>query len=53
VRALVSPLVAWIWIGGGIMVLGSLIALWPSGRPRLGGAYAARVGREARELARA
>ncbi|MEX2196619.1 MAG: heme lyase CcmF/NrfE family subunit [Thermoleophilaceae bacterium] len=52
VRALVSPLVAWIWIGGGIMVLGALIALWPTGRPRLGGVYAARVGRDVRELAR-
>jgi cytochrome c-type biogenesis protein CcmF len=54
VRALVSPLVVWIWIGGGVAVLGALIALWPA-RPRgaLSGAYAARVGREARDLARA
>ena len=31
-RAIVSPLVAWIWIGGGIAVLGALVA--PGRRPR-------------------
>jgi cytochrome c-type biogenesis protein CcmF len=50
VRVLVSPLVAWIWIGGGIAVLGALVALWPGRERRLAGAYAARLGRE---LARA
>ena len=34
-RALVSPLVAWIWIGGAIVVLGALIAAWPSPEARL------------------
>ncbi|MGH2804648.1 MAG: heme lyase CcmF/NrfE family subunit, partial [Thermoleophilaceae bacterium] len=29
-RAIVSPLVAWIWIGGAIALLGALIAAWPS-----------------------
>jgi cytochrome c-type biogenesis protein CcmF len=54
VRALVSPLVVWIWIGGGVVVLGALIALWPA-RPRgaLSGLYAARVGRDVREPVRA
>ncbi|HUF27348.1 MAG TPA: heme lyase CcmF/NrfE family subunit [Gemmatimonadaceae bacterium] len=33
IRALVEPLVMWIWIGGGIMGLGALIALWPRRRP--------------------
>jgi cytochrome c-type biogenesis protein CcmF len=28
----VIPMVMWIWIGGGIFVLGSLIAFWPAGR---------------------
>jgi cytochrome c-type biogenesis protein CcmF len=48
-RAIVSPLVAWIWIGGAIAVLGALVAVWPSPEARLrrvGSLYAARVGRE-------
>jgi cytochrome c-type biogenesis protein CcmF len=48
-RAIVSPLVAWIWIGGGIAVLGALIALWPTPEARLRrvrSIYAARLGRE-------
>jgi cytochrome c-type biogenesis protein CcmF len=28
---IVSPLVMWIWIGGGIVFFGGLIALWPAG----------------------
>jgi len=45
-RILVNPLVTWIWIGGGIMALGTLIAVWPGGGapgtpvPRQGGAGA-------------
>lgn len=31
-RILVNPLVPWIWIGGLIMALGTLIAMWPSER---------------------
>jgi cytochrome c-type biogenesis protein CcmF len=48
-RAIESPLVAWIWIGGGIGVLGALVAAWPSPEARLRrvtSAYAARLGRE-------
>jgi cytochrome c-type biogenesis protein CcmF len=48
-RAIVSPLVAWIWIGGAIAVLGALVAVWPSPEARLRrvrSLYAARVGRE-------
>jgi cytochrome c-type biogenesis protein CcmF len=48
-RVIVSPLVAWIWIGGAIAVLGALIAAWPSPEARLRrvrSLYAARVGRE-------
>jgi cytochrome c-type biogenesis protein CcmF len=48
-RAIVSPLVAWIWIGGAIVVLGALVAAWPSPEARLRRArslYAARLGRE-------
>jgi cytochrome c-type biogenesis protein CcmF len=48
-RTLVSPLVSWIWIGGAIVVLGALTALWPSPqarRRRVTSLYAARLGRE-------
>jgi cytochrome c-type biogenesis protein CcmF len=48
-RALVSPLVVWIWIGGAIVLLGALIAAWPSPEARLRrvtSLYAARLGRE-------
>ncbi|HYH59640.1 MAG TPA: cytochrome c-type biogenesis CcmF C-terminal domain-containing protein [Thermoleophilaceae bacterium] len=48
-RAIVSPLVAWIWIGGAIVMGGALLALWPSPearRRRVTSLYAARLGRE-------
>ena len=48
-RAIVSPLVVWIWIGGGIAVLGALIAAWPAPEGRLRrvrAIYSARLGRE-------
>jgi len=28
-KALVRPLVSWIWIGGGVITIGTLLALWP------------------------
>lgn len=28
-KALVRPLLVWIWIGGGVMAVGTLVALWP------------------------
>jgi cytochrome c-type biogenesis protein CcmF len=36
IKAIASPLVAWIWLGGAIMGLGALFALWPAagGPPR-------------------
>jgi len=30
----VNPLVAWIWIGGAIVGMGSVFAIWPERRPR-------------------
>jgi cytochrome c-type biogenesis protein CcmF len=30
-RVLVNPLVPWIWMGGLVMAIGTLIALWPAG----------------------
>jgi cytochrome c-type biogenesis protein CcmF len=54
-RLLVSPMVQWIWIGALIVFAGGLIAIWPPPRTagsRARAAYAARVGREARTIAR-
>jgi cytochrome c-type biogenesis protein CcmF len=48
-RSIVSPLVSWIWIGGGIILLGALIAAWPTPQARVRrvrSLYRARVGRE-------
>jgi cytochrome c-type biogenesis protein CcmF len=46
-RVIVSPLVAWIWLGGFILLLGALTALWPGADARtVRSRYAARVGRE-------
>ena len=45
-RVLVSPLVSWIWLGAGIVVLGGLLALWPApaaARRRVTAPPAARV----------
>src|SRR3954451_14221819 len=49
VRAIVSPMVAWIWVGGAIALCGSLLALWPAPsakRREVASAYKARLGRE-------
>jgi cytochrome c-type biogenesis protein CcmF len=47
---IVSPLVTWLWLGGIIVALGGLIALWPipvlARRRVRSAAYAARVARE-------
>jgi cytochrome c-type biogenesis protein CcmF len=32
-RVLVQPLVPWIWFGGLIMAIGTLVALWPGAEP--------------------
>jgi cytochrome c-type biogenesis protein CcmF len=48
-RAIASPLVAWIWIGGAIAVLGALVAIWPTPEARLRrvrAIYSARLGKE-------
>jgi hypothetical protein len=31
-KVLVNPMVMWLWIGGGIFLLGGLVAFWPAGR---------------------
>lgn len=33
-RAIDSPLVAWIWIGGAVVLIGALTALWPASATR-------------------
>ncbi|MBI4233793.1 MAG: heme lyase CcmF/NrfE family subunit [Chloroflexi bacterium] len=32
-RILVNPLVLWIWVAGPLLILGTLVALWPGRRP--------------------
>jgi len=32
IKAQVHPMVAWIWLGGAVVLLGGLLALWPAGR---------------------
>jgi cytochrome c-type biogenesis protein CcmF len=31
-KVFVNPLVSWLWMGGLVMVLGTLIAIWPERR---------------------
>ncbi|HLE02746.1 MAG TPA: cytochrome c-type biogenesis CcmF C-terminal domain-containing protein, partial [Dehalococcoidia bacterium] len=32
-KALVNPLIAWMWIGGFLFILGTVIAIWPERKP--------------------
>ena len=34
IKAFINPLVAWIWLGGYVIILGGIILLWPSRRRR-------------------
>jgi len=51
-RLTINPLVAWVWIGGAILVFGGVVTMWPGGGPgrRVGGesvgGYAAKIGDE-------
>jgi cytochrome c-type biogenesis protein CcmF len=42
-KVLVQPLVPWIWIGGLIMAIGTLVALWPGAEPARPAAVKPRV----------
>ena len=33
-RVVVQPLVLWLWVGGGVMALGTVLAAWPGPRRR-------------------
>jgi cytochrome c-type biogenesis protein CcmF len=33
-KVLVNPLTTWIWIGGGVLLVGTAIAFWPDPRER-------------------
>jgi cytochrome c-type biogenesis protein CcmF len=52
-RAIWSPLIVWIWVGGLVLVLGSLTALWPSPEARRRRAASLARARLGRELSRA
>jgi len=34
-RVFINPLVAWMWLGGCVLVLGTVIAIWPERRPQM------------------
>ena len=38
VRLTVTPMMLWLWLGGGVMIAGALLAMWPRrrGAPRVG-----------------
>ena len=52
-RFIVSPMIAWIWIGGAIVLLGALTALWPTPEARRRRATSLAAARLGRELSRA
>jgi cytochrome c-type biogenesis protein CcmF len=52
-RMIVSPMIAWIWIGGAVVLLGSLTALWPTAEARRRRASSLAAARLGRELSRA
>ena len=48
-RVNVNPFVIWLWLGGGIAIIGALVAVWPAPeakRRRVSDVYAARLARE-------
>ncbi len=34
-QMIINPLVSWIWIGGGVLFIGTLMAAWPQGRAKM------------------
>lgn len=35
IRLVVTPMVLWLWVAGGVVALGTLYILWPEARPRV------------------
>jgi cytochrome c-type biogenesis protein CcmF len=31
-QLVINPLINWLWIGGGLLFVGAVVAVWPSGR---------------------
>src|SRR3954452_5625236 len=52
-RAIHSPMIMWIWIGGLVLIIGSITALWPSPDARRRRAASLAPARLGRELSRA
>ncbi|HWI55122.1 MAG TPA: hypothetical protein VNT57_05490, partial [Desulfobacteria bacterium] len=38
-KAFVNPLVSWLWIGGYVLVFGTIFALWPGKGSQAGAKY--------------
>jgi len=36
-QILINPLVVWLWIGGGLLLLGTAVAIWPEDQRRQAG----------------
>jgi len=32
IRAMINPMVNWIWAGGFVLLLGAIVTIWPSGK---------------------
>jgi len=53
IQAFVNPLLIWIWIGGGVMLAGTVIAFWPDRRERRRALHLPEVELRALETSRA
>ncbi|KKM11283.1 cytochrome C biogenesis protein [Clostridiales bacterium PH28_bin88] len=47
-KVIINPMVAWVWIGGYILVIGTVFAVWPGRGSQLGPKYTRSVERHAR-----
>ena len=42
-RVIIQPMALWLWVGGGVMAFGTVLAAWPGGRRRPTDAVSARI----------
>jgi len=49
-RAMVNPLVIWIWVGGGVLILGTVVCFWPDRFGRRGRSLKRGRGEKSEEL---